>query len=364
MTGKTPLRSTRHHRRAASPAQLAALLRELGINPPGQPSFELESVWAAKHVWRVDVNGQPWAFMRYLLGPADLYPNQYRPMRLAPLLNQARVGPRVLGLTPHSQALNGRAALVEAALLPLDQAELETRAEEALALITRLHISPDLNEELSVDRAEVDEEGLRPVAELFEETYERWLGAVAERWREADLVGLKDALAVVERLLSDLAVIEADAESVEVVVPCHNDLNHGNFKLNRNGALRLIDFEQLSLNNPVADLGIFLTWYIDPSRRHDLLAGYPLAAPDAILERMRVWMPLRYLNFAAHWAARLTRAPDAERWDDAVSRIDEWLRRACELVYGHVPPSLDSRLARLRRKLTRRRPLRQRKTGA
>jgi thiamine kinase-like enzyme len=199
---------------------------------------------------------------------------------------------------------------------------------------------------------------MRPVAELFEETRERWLVAVAERWREAGLPEIEDALAVVTNLLSALSVINADTERIGIVVPCHNDLNHGNFKLNRNGALRLIDFEQLSLSNPVADLGIFLTWYVDPPRRRELLAGYPLADPDAILERMRVWMPLRYLNFAAHWAARLTRAPDVEWWNDAASKVDEWLRSVCELVYGSVPPSLDGRLNHLQRELARRRPRR------
>jgi hypothetical protein len=128
--------------------------------------------------------------------------------------------------------------------------------------------------------------------------------------------------------------------------------------VNRQGALRMIDFEELAMSNPVADLGVFLTWYADADQHRAMLEHYPLANPSAVLDRMRIWVPLRYLTVAAHWSARLTRARDQEAWDFALQSVDEWLRGACELVYGgSVPARHDGALKRLGAALADRGPL-------
>ena len=355
---RTPGRSTRTQRQPASPQALEELLHELNIQPTGKVTYKLVSKWAAKHVWRVDTNGEPWAFVRYLLGPAELYPDRWRHLRLARLINEeAHVGPRVLGLTPESEALNGRAVLVEAALKPIHREELEARAEEAITLMGRLHTSIPLHEELSVDLNETDEEGLNPLAHLWRETRERWFEAVVEQWLASGISEISDATMVVSEILGRLDTVRADITSGSIVVPTHGDPNHGNFMVNRQGALRMIDFEGLSLNNPVADLGVFLTWYVDRDRHRTLLESYPLGDPEATLERMCVWVPLRYLNIAAHWAARLTHAKTESAWEFAADSVDEWLRGACELTFdGWVPRALDKLLRRLRLSLHERRP--------
>jgi thiamine kinase-like enzyme len=320
-------------------------LYELGIDLPGTPEYELVSRWAAKHVWRVDINGQPWAFIRYLLGPADRYPDRWRHLRLAVELFEAHVGPRVLGMTAASEALSGRAAIVEAALTPISRDVLEARPEEAIGLMARLHGCIPLHEALSVDLTEADRDGFSPIANLFHETHERWFEAVAGRWLEMRIPYVEEATGLVSDLLAVLESIDHDSQRISIVVPAHNDPNHGNFMANRKGALRMIDFEGLALSNPVADLGIFLTWYVDRHQHRKVLQHYPLAEPDAILERMRVWVPLRYLNLAAHWAGRLSRARDREGLEFAANSIDEWLRGAAELLYeGASPDHLIERL--------------------
>lgn len=342
----TPSRPASAQRKPAKQPELDALLRELNIHPPGKTTYHLVSEWAAKHVWRVDVDGHAWAFVRYLLGAASHYPDRWRHMRLGQLLHEARVGPRVLGMTPESEALRGRAALVEAGLNPIPREELEDRVDEAVSLITRLHSNRPLFEALAGDLTDVDIAAFRPVALYLQETHERWFTAVTERWQCAGLEEIDDLLRVVNVVFEQLDRIRSQTERLGLIVPAHNDLNYGNFMVNRQGMLRMIDFEEMSLNNPVADLGIFLTWYVDKDRHLEVLSHYPLADPRAILNRMKVWVPLRYLNIAAHWAARLTRARSQAEWVFAVDSIDEWLRGACELVFrGDVPDHLAMVLA-------------------
>jgi aminoglycoside phosphotransferase (APT) family kinase protein len=354
VTNRTPARSSRTQQRPADPHALNNLLRELDIRPPGETRYKLVSKWAAKHVWRVDVNGEPWAYIRYLLGPASQYPDQWRHLKLGTLLHEARVGPRVMGMSPESSALGGRAAIVEAALKPISREELEARADEAVALFGRLHTNAPLLEALSQEVTATDRERFSPLAKLFGETQERWFQAVTERWLEAGLPQISEATQIVSELLARIEIIDEHAERIDLVVPAHNDPNHGNFMVNRQGALRMIDFEELALSNPVSDLGIFLTWYVDRDRHHEVLSAYPLADPDAILSRMRIWVPLRYIGIAAHWAARLPRARDAAAWNFAAQSILQWLRGACELVSdGSVPPEMEQLLHHLQSSLVR-----------
>ncbi len=345
---QTPGRSSRTQRLPASPEMLVELLRELGIKPEGRLRFRLVSRWAAKHVWRVDVNRHPWAYVRYLLGEAEQYPERWRHLRFGTLLHEARIGPRVLGITPQSKALGGRAAIVEAALAEIDRDSLEARAVEVIALFVRLHSCGPLLEALSEGLSEGDRERLQPLARLFAETRERWFEAVMARWLEVGLTEIQAATDIVHELVNRIEVLGGDRE-VGIIVPVHGDPNHGNFMVNRQGSLRMIDFEELALNNPVADLGMFLTWYVDKDQHRDLLTHYPLMKPDEMLERMRVWVPLRYLGIAAHWAARLTRARDEEAWVFAAESVEEWLRGAAELVFdGAVPDDMDAALTGLR----------------
>ncbi len=346
-------------RAPATPAMLQALLEELDAKPPAIAHFELVSRWAAKHVWRVDVEGQPWAYVRYLLGSAEQYPERWHRLWMSTLLHEARVGPRVLGLTPASAALGGRAAIVEAALRPIPREELEARAVEAVALFARLHSHEPLRQALLEHLSESDRQRIRPLAQLFAETRERWFEAVTARWLE---VGLAEPIgmlsAVVGELISILEALGGQNNGIGPLVPTHGDPNHGNFMVNRQGALRLIDFEELALNHPVADLGVFLTWYADKDRHRSLLQHYPLLDADEMLEHMRVWVPLRYLNIAAHWAARLIRAKEGEAWAFAVKSVDEWLRGAAELVYqSAVPSHLDMWLVEVHHSLMERGPL-------
>jgi hypothetical protein len=345
---RTPTRSSRTQLRPAHPEALDRLLNELDIAPPGKTSYELVSKWAAKHVWRVDANNVPWAYIRYLLGSAERFPDRWRRMQFGEIYHAIHVGPRVLGLTPESEALAGRAAVVEAALAPLTQMELETRADEAIVLLSRLHTSAELLEALSFNITDDDRARLSPLSALFDEVQERWFEAVRARWERTGLDTINEILWIVSQLMDQLRTKQLHSEAIEIVVPAHNDPNHGNFMQNGQGTMRMIDFETLGLNNPVADLGIFLTWYVDQDRHLEMLQNYPLADPQAVLARMTIWVPLRYLTIAAHWAARLTRARTEEDWLFAVGSIEEWLRSAAEVVFnGDVPVPLERLLERI-----------------
>lgn len=342
---ETPFRPSRTRRRPASVDMLDDLLDEMEIVTVGDVSYELMSTWAAKHVWRVDVDEQPFAFVRYLLGPAEEFPDRWRPLRLGPLLNEARIGPRVLGITESSEALGGRAAMVEAALVPLAPGELADRAGEALALMARLHSNGALIEALSEDFNEADRQGTSPFAALLAETRERWFDAVVERWLEVGMYEINDLKGIVSDLISQVQSMPVDIDHSDFVVPSHNDPNEGNFMANRQGALRMIDFEGLALNNPVADVGVFLAWFIEPQHHRGLLEeNYSLVDAGKVLERMQIWVPLRYINIAAHWAARLTRAEDAEQWEYAISSLHQWVRGTAEFIYKDVPAEMDEQL--------------------
>jgi thiamine kinase-like enzyme len=355
--GRTPNRSSRTQRSPAHPQALTDLLRELNIRTGGRPRFKLVSKWAAKHVWRIDINGEPWGFIRYLLGPADQFPERWRHLEMGQLLYDAHVGPRVLGITPASDALGGRAAIIESALVPITRDDLEARGSEAIALFTRLHSDPALLEALSENLTEADQRGFSPLERFLAETQERWFDAVVGRWLEVGLEEINIVRQVVSEVMGQLEEMQSQSERINIIVPAHNDPNHGNFMVNRQGALRMIDFEELALSNPVADLGVFLTWYADVDQHYTLLKQYPLADADAMLDRMKVWVPLRYLSIAAHWAARLTRAEDEPAWVFAAESVDEWLRGACELTSGGtVPPHQKRRLEHLRERLLARWP--------
>ena len=334
----TPTRPSSSLRQPAGSESLRALLREFGLKPRGIVRFALISVWAAKHVWRVNVNGRPWAYIRYLLGPAKAFPDRWRHMQSALMIYEAGVGPRVLGLAAESEALQGRPVLIEAAMKPMKREELTRRAREAVRLIGRLHTAPALSEALSMYRTAVDEQGMTPLAALLAETRERWFEAVTERWLEAGLGEITRITPVISDLLGRLERAREILPPFDIVTPTHNDLNAGNFMLNGRSELRMIDFETLSLNNPVADIGMFLKWHVPPEQHHALLQAYPLGEPETILQHMGVWAPLRYLNISAHWAARLTRAATHEMWNEAAGNVIEWLQGACRLVYGQRAP--------------------------
>lgn len=344
---RTPMRPNRVLRQPATAPELEDLLQELGIAPPGQVDFELVSMWAAKHVWRVNVEGTPWAYIRYLLGSGEQFPDRWRHMRLGVDLQQAHVGPRILGFSEASQLLQGRAVMVEASLDDISREELIERADEVIGLFARLHSTIPLHSALSRDLTDADVEGLRPMQTLFAETRERWFEAVVERWLAIGLTEISELSNLVGTLINILGTMREEQDSLQIVVPAHNDPNFGNFKVNRKGALRLIDFEGLALSNPVADLGMFLAYYIDaPEDRYRLLTGYPLAEPDVILARMQVWVPLKYLSIAAHWAARLTRSEDEDEWIFAIESIEQWINGAAEMLFdAGVPASFLEALA-------------------
>lgn len=327
-------------RRPADEQMLDALLDELGVQVEGDEiTYHLLSTWAAKHVWRLDIDGEPYAFIRYLLGDADQFPDRWRFMRLAELLHQSRVGPRVFGITPSSEALGGRAAYIEAALFPLMDGDLTARAGEALELMARLHSSRPISEALVDDLTDLDRQGASQLTSVITETRERWFNGVSDRWLACGLHEIHPLMGIVGEFLNRIQTLAETRHELDLLVPCHNDPNLGNFMQTRKGTLRLIDFETLALNNPVADVGVFLNWFVNPIDHRDLLARhYPVAPASVVIDHMQVWVPLRYLNLAAHWAARLTRADGATGWGYGVQALEQWMWGTAQQLYSARAP--------------------------
>lgn len=356
MNPSTPNRPSHSQRRPASTEHLDNLMRELNLSPPGYVEYTLVSEWAAKHVWRIDSDGKPWAYIRYLLGTPEQFPLRWRHLKLGQVLNEVKVGPRILGMLSESEALGGRAVIVEASLNPITREELESRIPEAMSLIARLHSAQPVFDALALELSDEDLSVFSPLASNFVELRERW-SAVTYRWLTYELPLIDEVITITEAVLLRLVELDDENHVVGNIVPAHQDLNFGNFVANHRGVLRMIDFEELGLSTPVADLGIFLTWYVDKKQHREMLQYYPLADPDDILHKMQTWVPLRYLNISAHWAARLVHAQDDVAWEHAVSRMVEWLRGACELVFEEgVPKKYRRMLVKIERTLMKMSP--------
>ncbi|WP_145524072.1 phosphotransferase family protein [Virgibacillus sp. SK37] len=70
------------------------------------------------------------------------------------------------------------------------------------------------------------------------------------------------------------------------LVVCHNDLNHNNLLMSKNGSLYLIDWDNATIADPASDFGLILKWYIPRDEWRNWLKNYGIEKDDHILERM------------------------------------------------------------------------------
>lgn len=315
------------------PLQLAGLLAELGMAAPGPINATPVSLWSSQHVHRVDCQGRAWAFLRCLPGPALRYPGPWLKLRAVSLLAAAGIGPQLYGITPGSAALGGRAAVLEAALTPLERPCLQARASQAVALLARLHGSSELAGLLAGQWGS-PEPTANPFDEMVADVRRALTCEIPALWCHAGMAGASDLAAIAKGLLDSVCGRAYSGPLATVRVPAHGDPNYSNFATDEEGRLRMIDFGDLSLTSPVADLGPFLTWYVPHANRRQMLAeNYPHAPAADVLDLAHSWTPVRYLAIAMHWARRLAEtgmSPSSRR--TATASLGEWLVDAAGLV--------------------------------
>jgi hypothetical protein len=323
---------------------LMCLLAELGIKRPAGPVIDahLVSSWSGKFVYRLSAGGAPWAYVRHLPGPVSATPDRGLHLRLANILDDIGVGPPVLGITQHSEALGVGVTVVEGALEPVCRDSLAGRAPEAIRLIARLHGSNEVRACLEATAlSHHPEKGMTPFDLLLAETRLAWSTA-------APAAAATAANELAARLLdhAQSSIKERPAAAADLLrVPAHGDPNYSNFGIGPLGELRMLDFEDLSLTHPLADLGSFLTWYVPHQyQRRELLQTYQQinspADMDALLDLMRLWVPVRYLRIAAHWLRRYGDAAVSAKEDQkqhALNALIGGLRDAASMLPGaHV----------------------------
>jgi thiamine kinase-like enzyme len=84
--------------------------------------------------------------------------------------------------------------------------------------------------------------------------------------------------------------------STQRLVASHNDICNANWLFASHGAIYVVDFESMSMDDPAFDLGALLWWYYPPELRGQLLeiAGYRYDYEFRF--RMRVRMALHSLG--------------------------------------------------------------------
>lgn len=80
------------------------------------------------------------------------------------------------------------------------------------------------------------------------------------------------------------------------LVASHNDVCNGNWLVTAEGAIYLLDYESMSMDDPASDLGAILWWYYPPKMRAEFLrvAGY--RNDEEFRNRMRIRMAIHNLN--------------------------------------------------------------------
>ncbi|RLL47717.1 phosphotransferase [Oceanobacillus piezotolerans] len=103
----------------------------------------------------------------------------------------------------------------------------------------------------------------------------------------------------VDRSLHYLDILLPKTRNKKLVV-CHNDLNHNNLIMSRDGNLYLIDWDNATIADPASDYGLILKGYIFREQWNDWLNKYGVEEDEDILERMYWYLlhdSLQYLCF-------------------------------------------------------------------
>jgi aminoglycoside phosphotransferase (APT) family kinase protein len=102
--------------------------------------------------------------------------------------------------------------------------------------------------------------------------------------------------------------------SSAALVPTHADPNHTNFLIVRDHFC-LIDWDDISLSDPLRDIGLLLWWYMSHEQWPEFFSIYGVAIDDALLHNVYWWSAYASLS-VAQWF-------DTHRQDEA--RVETFL---------------------------------------
>lgn len=158
----------------------------------------------------------------------------------------------------------------------------QNRLSDFAAIINTLHHAPSMRQAASQTQDTLAKTATRAVQHVIG----RW-----QRYREQvpQLAGEVDML--LSKLASELSGLDEAAP-----VASHNDLNMSNWIVAESGALHLLDFDMLTLDDPAQDMGMLLWWYYPPALRSRFLELAGHEDSDVFRERMRLRMTLHSLS--------------------------------------------------------------------
>ncbi|WP_085991521.1 phosphotransferase family protein [Oceanobacillus senegalensis] len=101
------------------------------------------------------------------------------------------------------------------------------------------------------------------------------------------------------------------------LVVCHNDLNHNNLLMSKDGKnLYLIDWDNATIADPASDYGLVLKWYIPQENWVNWLKKYGVKKNDYIIERMYWYLLHDSLHYLVWHLKRKEPAKVVERLRD------------------------------------------------
>ncbi|RKQ29682.1 phosphotransferase family protein [Oceanobacillus halophilus] len=133
---------------------------------------------------------------------------------------------------------------------------------------------------------------------------------------------VRQALEYLERLLPK-------TRNQKLVV-CHNDLNHNNLLMSKDGSLYLIDWDNATIADPASDYGLVLKWYLPREKWRNWLCKYGVEKDDCILERMYWYLLHDSLHYLIWHLKRKEPAKVMERLRD----LQELNEQVAEFIEG------------------------------
>ncbi len=115
------------------------------------------------------------------------------------------------------------------------------------------------------------------------------------------------------RVIESLARWQKQGQRVPAgpIVPTHLDPNATNFLLSHD-RVYLIDWDEVTLSDPMRDIGPFLWWYIPRQKWHEFFTVYGMEMTDEAVRRVYWWAAHRSISVALWVAGHVDEAAGAE----------------------------------------------------
>ena len=200
-------------------------------------------------------------------------------------LSQLQVAPEIIG----SGSIEGEPYVIQRYLAGAhpDRDWLTHRLPLLAQLIKRYHMDQQLTASLTEQTASTYEDHLQSGVEQLEKR----------------LDALDREVLHTSRIAGALYTLQLQAQNFQAVklVPVHPDPNTKNMLI-VGDHLYLIDWDEITLSDPLRDIGLILWWYIPPQNWPEFFTAYGLQPDEASLRRIFWWCSYTSLAVAI-WLA-------------------------------------------------------------